>query len=57
VEEFEKEKIIEALKQCRWIKLRAARLLGIPEATLRNKMKRYKISLASSSPNLNRNKI
>jgi DNA-binding NtrC family response regulator len=44
VEEFEKEKIIEALKQCRWIKLRAARLLGIPEATLRNKMKRYAIT-------------
>ena len=57
VEEFEKEKIIEALKLCRWIKLRAARLLGIPEATLRNKMKRYKISLASSSPNLDQNKI
>jgi DNA-binding NtrC family response regulator len=52
VEEFEKEKIIEALKQCRWIKLRAAKLLGIPEATLRNKMKRFGISSPSSSPNL-----
>lgn len=44
VAEFEKEKIIEALKQCNWIKLRAARLLGIPEATIRNKIKKYKIS-------------
>jgi len=43
VAEFEKEKIIEALKQCSWIKLRAARLLSIPEATLRNKIKKYKI--------------
>jgi DNA-binding NtrC family response regulator/uncharacterized protein HemY len=57
VEEFEKEKIIEALKQCRWIKLRAAKILGIPEATLRNKMKRYKISLATSSPDPNQNRI
>ncbi len=44
VEEFEKQKIIEALRQCNWIKLRAAKLLGVPEATLRNKMKRYKLS-------------
>ena len=44
VAEFEKEKIIEALKQSNWIKLRAARLLGIPEATIRNKIKKYKIS-------------
>jgi transcriptional regulator with GAF, ATPase, and Fis domain len=44
VGEFEKEKIIEALKQSNWIKLRAARLLGIPEATIRNKMKKHKIS-------------
>lgn len=43
VAEFEKEKIIEALRQCNWIKLRAARLLGIPEATIRNKVKKYKI--------------
>jgi len=54
VEEFEKEQIIEALKQCNWIKLRASRLLGIPEATLRNKMKRYKIfPYTLTSKNLN----
>jgi DNA-binding NtrC family response regulator len=44
VAEFEKEKIIEALRQCRWIKLRAAKALGVPEATLRNKMKKHRIS-------------
>jgi len=43
VGEFEKEKIIGALRQSNWIKLRAARLLGIPEATIRNKIKKYKI--------------
>jgi transcriptional regulator with PAS, ATPase and Fis domain len=43
VEEFEKEKIIQALSQTNWIKLRAAKLLGIPEATLRNKMKKHGI--------------
>jgi transcriptional regulator with PAS, ATPase and Fis domain len=43
VKVFEKEKIIKALSQTNWIKLRAAKLLGIPEATLRNKMKKYGI--------------
>ncbi len=54
VAEFEKEKIIQALKQSNWVKLQAARLLGIPEATLRNKMKKYKISAPPlASKNLN----
>ena len=43
VAEFEKKKIIEALKQSGHIKLRAAKTLGIPETTLRNKLKKYKI--------------
>ncbi len=43
VAEFEKEKIMDALRQSSWIKLRAARLLGIPEATIRNKMKKHQI--------------
>jgi DNA-binding NtrC family response regulator/uncharacterized protein HemY len=43
VAEFEKEKIIQVLAQCNWVKLRAANLLRIPEATLRNKMKKYGI--------------
>ncbi len=54
VAEFEKEKIIEALSQSNWIKLRAARLLGIPEATIRNKIKKYKIfPPALASKNIN----
>jgi len=47
VEEFEKEEIIQALSRNNWIKLRAAKLLGIPEATLRNKMKKYGIKTPS----------
>jgi two-component system response regulator HydG len=43
VAEFEKERIIQALSQSNGIKLRAAKLLGVPEATLRNKMKKYGI--------------
>jgi transcriptional regulator with PAS, ATPase and Fis domain len=45
VEEFEREEIIQALSQANWIKLRAAKLLSIPEATLRNKMKKYDIKI------------
>jgi transcriptional regulator with PAS, ATPase and Fis domain len=43
VEQFEKGKIIQVLNQCHWVKLRAAQLLGIPEGTLRSKMKKLKI--------------
>ncbi|MGB2989611.1 MAG: sigma 54-interacting transcriptional regulator [Candidatus Zixiibacteriota bacterium] len=43
VAEFEKERITEALRQSSWVKLRAARLLGIPEATIRNKIKKHQI--------------
>jgi len=43
VAEFEKKKIIEALEQSRGIKLRAAKILCIPETTLRNKLRKYKI--------------
>jgi len=38
---FEKQRIFMALRDARWIKTRAARQLGIHEATLRGKMKRY----------------
>ncbi len=44
VAKFEKDKILEALSVCNWVKLRAAKVLGIPEATLRNKMKKHGIS-------------
>ena len=42
VARFEREKIIEALEQTRGNKSGAARLLGIPEGTLRSKMNKYK---------------
>jgi len=45
VAEFEKEKIIQVLAQCNWVKLRAAKIMRIPEATLRNKMKKYGIKI------------
>jgi DNA-binding NtrC family response regulator len=41
VARFERALIREALDATGWVKLRAARKLGIPEATLRGKMKKY----------------
>jgi transcriptional regulator with GAF, ATPase, and Fis domain len=38
---FERQRIFMALKDARWIKTRAAKQLGIHEATLRGKMRRY----------------
>ncbi len=53
VAEFEKHKIVEALKQSNGIKLRAARMLGIPEATIRNKIRKHRISLPISASQAN----
>jgi transcriptional regulator with GAF, ATPase, and Fis domain len=53
VAEFEKHKIIEALKQSNGVKLRAARMLGIPEATIRNKIRKHRISLPISASQAN----
>lgn len=47
VEEFERQLIMEALLAARGNKSHAARMLGIHEATVRTKLKRYNISLAS----------
>jgi DNA-binding NtrC family response regulator/Flp pilus assembly protein TadD len=44
VAQFERQIIFDALEQSNWIKLRAAKLLGIPEATIRNKIKKYHIT-------------
>lgn len=44
VEDFEKSKIIDALNSVGGIIRKAAALLGLPEATLRSKMKKYRIS-------------
>jgi DNA-binding NtrC family response regulator/Flp pilus assembly protein TadD len=46
VEEFERQLILEALLAAGGNKSRAARMLGIHEATVRTKLKRYGISLA-----------
>ncbi len=43
VAEYEKNLIIEALKQAGWVKSKAARLLGVPESTLRHKIEGYAI--------------
>jgi transcriptional regulator with PAS, ATPase and Fis domain len=47
VEEFERQLILEALLAAKGNKSQAARMLGIHEATVRTKLKRYGISLAS----------
>ncbi len=46
VEEFERQLIMEALLAAKGNKSEAARMLGIHEATVRTKLKRYNISLA-----------
>jgi len=43
VKEIEKEEIINALKNCKWIMSRAARKLGITERMIGYKVKKYKI--------------
>ena len=47
VHEFVSRRIKEALKQTGGNKSRAAKILGFPETTLRNKMKKYRIELNS----------
>ncbi|HMK50525.1 MAG TPA: helix-turn-helix domain-containing protein [Thermodesulfovibrionales bacterium] len=43
VREIEREEIINALKECRWIMSRAARRLGITERMIGYKVKKYNI--------------
>jgi Nif-specific regulatory protein len=43
VKEIEKEEIINALKDCKWVMSRAARKLGITERMIGYKVKKYKI--------------
>jgi DNA-binding NtrC family response regulator len=45
IESLEKEEIINALKKCNWIKVRAARSLGITERMIGYKIKKYKIRI------------
>jgi len=43
VKEIEKEEILNALRECRWIMSRAARKLGITERMIGYKVKKYNI--------------
>jgi transcriptional regulator with GAF, ATPase, and Fis domain len=43
VKEIEKEEIISAMKECNWVKSRAARKLGITERMIGYKIKKYHI--------------
>jgi transcriptional regulator of acetoin/glycerol metabolism len=45
LEEFERERIVGALRRNRWNRLAAARELGIHKTTLFRKIKRYGIEL------------
>ncbi len=51
VVEFERMLILEALMAAHGNKCEAARLLGVHEATVRTKLKRYGITLPSGAPN------
>ena len=44
VREIEKEEIINAMQECKWIMSRAARKLGITERMIGYKIKKYNIS-------------
>jgi transcriptional regulator with GAF, ATPase, and Fis domain len=43
IKEIEKQEIINALKECNWIKAKAARKLGITERVMGYKVSKYKI--------------
>jgi len=43
LEEMEREEIIRALKQCNWVKARAARKLGITERMISYRVNKYGI--------------
>lgn len=43
VEHLEREEILHALRECRWIMARAARKLGITERMIGYKIMKYKI--------------
>ncbi len=50
VEEFERKLLVEALRAAGGNKSAAARLLGVHEATVRTKLKRYGLELAGGAP-------
>ena len=44
VREIEKEEIMNAMQECKWVMSRAARKLGITERMIGYKIKKYNIS-------------
>ena len=44
VREIEKEEIINAMRECKWVMSRAAKKLGITERMIGYKIKKYNIS-------------
>jgi transcriptional regulator with PAS, ATPase and Fis domain len=44
VSEFEKSLILQALRASNWVKTRAAKILNVPESTLRHKIETYHLS-------------
>jgi DNA-binding NtrC family response regulator len=50
VAQFERAKIVQALKRARWNKSEVGRILGIPEGTVRSKMKKLGIPAHVSDP-------
>lgn len=45
IKDMEKEAILKALKECNWIRARAARTLGITERIIGYKIKKYGIEI------------
>jgi Nif-specific regulatory protein len=43
IKEIEKEEILNALKECKWVMSKAARKLGITERMIGYKMKKHQI--------------
>lgn len=43
IEEIEKQEITSALRECRWVMVKAARKLGITERMIGYKIKKYRI--------------
>jgi Nif-specific regulatory protein len=43
IEKIERDEIIKALHECKWVKAKAAKKLGITERMIGYKIKKYKI--------------
>ena len=43
IKKWEKEQLIQVLKEARWVQTKAAEILGIPRTSLRYKMKKLGI--------------